>query len=191
MVDHQVPNMPEIQRMTTEYVEAEDRIRISGECNLAAGDPPSSENNKVTVLWLTQRLLCRLIPHVCKHLENARTPNLQAEIQQSFAQEAALAALEPQAPVRIPSTSDAVALSYLIHEIDLTTTDNGLQLAFKDSRKIVVGKTTMAAQPLRQWLQITFAQFKRAHWPLSIWPDWMAEATHTRQGDQPQPTKLH
>ena len=183
--------MSEIQRMTTEYVEAEDRIRISGECNLTVGDPPSSENNEVTVLWLTQRLLCRLIPHVCEHLENARKLNLQAEIQQSFAQEVALAALEPQAPVRTSATSGAVVLSHLVHSIDVTTTDTGLQLAFKDKNQTVVGRMTMASQPLRQWLQIMFVQFKRAQWPISFWPDWVVEAGHNHQIAQSQPTQLH
>lgn len=44
-----------LQRITTEYIEAEDRIRLAGE----AGE-------KTMVLWLTQRFLNRLIVLVKK-----------------------------------------------------------------------------------------------------------------------------
>ena len=43
--------MGTLQRCTTEYVECEDRIRLAGE--LASG--------ATVVLWLTQRLMNRLI----------------------------------------------------------------------------------------------------------------------------------
>ena len=46
--------MNSLQRITTEYDEREDRIRVSGQ--LAQGE--------AVVLWLTQRLLNRLVPHL-------------------------------------------------------------------------------------------------------------------------------
>ena len=51
--------MAELQRITTEFVDAEDRIRLAGED--AAGE--------AVVLWLTQRLLNRLVAHLCDWLE--------------------------------------------------------------------------------------------------------------------------
>lgn len=51
--------MPALQRMTTDYIVQEDRIRVTGEC--AGGG--------VLVLWLTQRLLVRLVPPLCRWLE--------------------------------------------------------------------------------------------------------------------------
>ena len=41
-------------RVTTVYVDVEDRFRLSGE----------AQDGLVLVLWLTQRLLCRLVPHL-------------------------------------------------------------------------------------------------------------------------------
>ena len=50
-----------LQRVTTAYLENEDRLRLTGE--LADGD--------TVVCWLTQRLLNRLVPGLIK-----RTPTL-------------------------------------------------------------------------------------------------------------------
>ena len=44
----------DLHRITTEYIDSEDRIRLTGQ--LASGD--------TVVLWLTQRLLNRLVPHL-------------------------------------------------------------------------------------------------------------------------------
>lgn len=46
--------MPDLQRITTQYIEVEDRLRLTGE--LAPGE--------VVVLWLTQRLMHRLIGQI-------------------------------------------------------------------------------------------------------------------------------
>lgn len=48
-----------LQRITTEYIDHEDRLRLAGE----------DAQGQTTVLWLTQRLLNRLIPHLCQWLE--------------------------------------------------------------------------------------------------------------------------
>ena len=88
-----------LQRITTEYIDREDRIRLTGE--LAAGT--------VVVLWLTQRLVNRLVPHLTAWLDRQVTPasnipSVQArhqDIVQSFAQQAARVQLAPEAPVRV------------------------------------------------------------------------------------------
>ena len=51
--------MIHLQRITTEYVNTEDRIRLSGEV----------EENTSIVLWLTQRLLAQLITHLFRLIE--------------------------------------------------------------------------------------------------------------------------
>ena len=74
-----------LERCTTEYAEDEDRLRLSAEL----------ANGNTVVLWLTQRLLNRLVPHLVQWLEKqtagvaaissvqARTSNAM----QGFAQE--------------------------------------------------------------------------------------------------------
>ena len=51
--------MPELQRITTEFIDSEDRIRLCGECS----------PQQTVVLWLTQRMLNRLVPHLLNWLE--------------------------------------------------------------------------------------------------------------------------
>ena len=93
--------MNRLERLTTEYVEREDRIRLSGQ--LTHGD--------TVVLWLTQRLLSRLVPHLSAWLARqlapaSSNPSVQAahqDIVQGFAQQAARAQLVPEPPVRASS----------------------------------------------------------------------------------------
>ena len=160
--------MTELQRITTEYIDAEDRMRLAGED--AAGD--------AVVLWLTQRLLNRLVAHLCTWLEQ-RIPvdthdyaaAAQAEVIQSFAQQAALAALEPQTPVQ----SKVQSSTWLVHSVDIASGDQGVMLTFKDAEAGGSFATlTLQDQPLRQWLTILHDQYQKAEWPLTVWPEWMA-----------------
>ena len=50
--------MSELQRITSEYIEAEDRLRLTGEVG----------EGETETLWLTQRLLTRLLDHLLKWL---------------------------------------------------------------------------------------------------------------------------
>lgn len=78
-----------LQRVTTQYVDAEDRIRLSGE--VLGGE--------VVVWWLTQRLLERLVPLLVQWLQGRDGGAPWAEVTQAFALQAAQAALEQQKPV--------------------------------------------------------------------------------------------
>jgi len=67
-----------LQRMSTEYIVGEDRIRLSGEV----------ENAASVVIWLTRRLLERLLPAVLNWLEGQGVDTPYSEIMHSFAQQA-------------------------------------------------------------------------------------------------------
>ena len=87
--------MINLERITTEYVEVEDRIRLAGE----------SEDNQTIVLWLTQRLLTQIISHLLGLIEKqSPTPGEKgaptSSLLQGFAQQAAEAELAPEQPVR-------------------------------------------------------------------------------------------
>ncbi len=155
--------MSDLQRVTTEYVESEDRLRLSG----AAAD------GSTVVLWLTQRLALRLLPLLCGWLEQQTVAGAPMEVVQEFAQQAALAALEPSAPVQAAQEAQA----WLVHTVDVNTSAELVRLDFKsEAAGPVRGRLVFAAQPLRQWLGILHDQCRRAGWPESAWPEWMQQA---------------
>jgi hypothetical protein len=158
-----------LQRFTTEYVELEDRIRLTGE--LVTGD--------TVVLWLTQRLMNRLVPHLAAWLARqlapaSGIPSVQAahqEVVQGFAQQAAQAKLAPEAPVQA-SSPGAV---WRADSVDIAEREGAVVLTFKGNAG---GQATLllAGQLLRQWLGIVFEQYLRGEWPTTIWPGWMEAA---------------
>lgn len=62
-----------LQRITIEYRTQEDRLCLTGE---RAG----------VVLWLTQRLLGRLVPHLTAWLEQQKGPSEHAKVMLEFQQ---------------------------------------------------------------------------------------------------------
>lgn len=190
-----------LQRITSIYSDVEDRFRITGEV--------SDESTRC--LWLTQRLLLRLVPHILEWLnEIARAEGKgdlgQAELMQNFAQQAAKARLEPQAAVPVPTMPDPNAAIettpgaatagqqeaiWLVEEVDISKSTNGiLTLTFKHESANGV-QLAMAPIELRQWLIILHSQWLQAGWPAAIWPEWVD--TSPKASDQPvKPVKeLH
>lgn len=160
----------QLQRITTEYVELEDRIRVSGE--LANGD--------TVVLWITQRLLNCLVPHLTAWLARqvnpaSSIPSVQAahhEMVQGFAQQAARAQLVPESPV---CASSPMAL-WRVNAVDIAQGEDVLALTFK-GEATAQATLTLAAQPLRQWLGIVHEQTLRGEWSTAVWPAWMQADT--------------
>tara|TARA_B110000977_G_scaffold152872_1_gene194195 strand:+ start:1553 stop:2137 length:585 start_codon:yes stop_codon:yes gene_type:complete len=182
-----------LQRVTSIYSDNEDRFRIAGEVDA----------DSTRCLWLTQRLLMRLVPHMLEWLnEIARAEGKgdlgQAELMQDFAQQAAKARLEPQAAVRVPSIPDPNAPiettpgasafakiddTWLVQEVDISKSTNGvLTLVFKRERASGA-QLAMAPIELRQWLIILHTQWLQAGWPAAIWPEWVD--TSPKASEQP------
>ena len=151
--------MNTLERITTEYVELEDRFRLSGEY----------ENGQIIVLWLTQRLLVRLLPHLFKWLETQSAGPIPQDIVQSLELEAANAERGHEAPV--PSAADS--LQCLVHSVDISPGSRILSVQFRASPEMS-GQLHLNAQQLRQWLSILHALWKTAEWPSGIWPEWIA-----------------
>jgi len=152
-----------LQKVTTQYVEVEDRVRMTGEVN---------EELQV-VLWFSQRLLGRLLPPIIQWLEKSSTINIRSDIYQGFVQQAAAKVLEPQRPVLARPNSGA----WLVCSVDLTPRADELLLTFRGSdpaRETVAMQVQVRA--LRQWLNIVYEQYKNAGWPSDLWPSWMHEA---------------
>lgn len=173
---------PELQRVTTEYVATQDRIRLSG----------AVIDGQTVVLWMTQRLFNRLIPPMTKWLEengggaaaaHAASPS-EKEMLQEFAQQSAQAALTPQPRVKADEPSDA----WLVDTLGVTTAPRGVIIAFKaaDGRAVTL---TLAAEPLRQWLGVVRLMYGKGEWTMAVWPAWMDE---TRQPSaKPDTVPLH
>ncbi len=159
----------ELRRLTTVYDPAEDRIRLSG----------IGTDGRTVALWLTQRLLNRLVPPLCKGLEQ-QAPQRQgpaqpvrSHIEQTFAQQKAKAEIPTQRPVVPP----ADAPEWRVEAVDVKHYPAGARLTLKGtaaSNQAVLPLTTSA---MRQWLGIVHEQYRRAGWPTDAWPAWMDEAS--------------
>ena len=155
-----------LERITCEYMEVEDRIRITGE--VAQASP--------VVIWLTQRILKRLIPVLTPLLADNRTDPQHAEILQVFAQQAARAEFKPQAPVQAQSASAA----WVASSIDFATTEQAVTLTFR-SLDGQAASFVLAALPLRQWLGILHQLYVKSEWSLDIWPEWIKTSERPAQ----------
>lgn len=168
-----------LTRVTTEFVTTEDRLRLAGEC----------EEGRV-VLWLTQRLLTRLLPALFHWLEG-KTPGLASaalhatpaarEFAQEWAQHAAMAALQPGAPV----PADEVSVSGLVTGVSVAVSASSVSLTFRDEAQGLEAVLPMTAANLRQWLQVVLRQYVRAEWPLTLWPDWLRGSLGRHAGATP------
>lgn len=162
----------ELQRLTTEYVAAEDRIRLIAEIGEA----------QTVMLWLTQRLLNHLVAHLCRWLEQHATlgdaaiamPAHHRELAQGFAQQAARQQQVPELPVR----TNSLAATWRVDSIDVASGASAVGLTLLGEAG-EVAHFSMAPLSLRQWLGIIFEQYCTAGWPLAVWPSWMTQSTST------------
>lgn len=152
-----------LERITTEYIDTEDRIRLSGE--VGSDDVP-------VMIWLTQRLLQRLLPILLLWLENQNADMPHAEILHGFAQQAAKAELTPQAPVLAGSNSTA----WLAHSVDIEQSEQAVTLTFYGADGQEPVSLTLVATPLRQWLSIVYDAYLKAEWSIEIWPGWLRQS---------------
>lgn len=162
-----------LQKFTTEFIPEEDRLRLSGEV----------DGGQQVVLWLTQRLLRRVVPHLCAWLEKQPVPGASAmhpqvvaqeRVQiQHIAQQAAQGALQAQkqAPVQAPPD----AFNGLVQIVKLENIEGRLHLVLRvEQEPAVEYRVGFAPVGLRQWLGIVYRHHETAQWPLDIWPQWMA-----------------
>lgn len=153
-----------IERLTTEYVQEEDRIRLNLE------DPMQ----KLTTLWLTQRLLNRMIPALVKVLEEETSGSPQARDLQAFTQQKAQREIEQEAPIA------AAEHAWLVRRVDLTPRPKSITLVFSDNQS-ESARLEIPRTALRQWLSILRELYRRAEWSCEKWPDWLAPLSQTTE----------
>jgi hypothetical protein len=174
--------MKNLQRFTTQYKGAEDRILLIGEDG--DGDTVS--------LWLTQRLLLKTIPVLVDWLQKNDPVDLKDA--GNRAQASDMAQVFSSQPVKPksrsgksgsedssadtpekrehPATPDGEV--NLVHTINLSLNPKLVQLRFQQ-RDEELATLSLKGAPLRQWLVVLHVLWKKSNWPDDIWPDWLRE----------------
>lgn len=159
----------QLKRVTTEYINFEDRIRLNG----------LTPDGTVSV-WLTQRLCNNLVKNLIAWLEKAMSevPDILQHSMQSFAQQSASYSQQQQAaseqPVR-PDNEINKHKSWLAFSISLQTAPHAVKLIISDLAETESIEFSMEARQLRQWLNILYKGYSLANWPDDMWPEWVKE----------------
>lgn len=156
-----------LNRFTTEYCPIQDRIRLIGE----------GQTGSVQV-WLTRRLLDRLIPLLIEWLPQAEgvpANGTLAEMISEFHQQVAQSSLVPQSPVMAMPTMSG----WLAESVDVNRAAEHLAVVMKTAGQSPVG-LTFSAVSLRQWIGILHTAYLRADWPEAKWPDWIRASSATQ-----------
>jgi len=151
-----------LQRITTEYSEQEDRIRLTGKTD-----------NGAVVIWLTQRLTQRLVPLLLQWLERHQTAPRRPVALFNFSQQGVQAADHTAVPLP----------AWLATSIDISTSSEQIVVTFKDGAG-QTARISFAAAPLRQWLEILYEVYLHAGWPHDAWPAWMVGGAAVFKGEQ-------
>jgi hypothetical protein len=151
----------DLKRITTAYNLDQDRICLVG----------ATEAGPTVVIWLTQRLLLRLITVLLQWLDKqvvGKAGLLASDALQSFAQEAAQAALSVEPPVAQEGKEQA----WLVKAVDISGPANQTIL---ELRGHAGERARLAMNPteLRQWLFIMRRAWAASGWPTAVWPDWL------------------
>jgi hypothetical protein len=155
------PPAKELKRITTRYVPGEDRVRLAGE----------REGGGQVAIWLTRRLLQGLVPKLLS--PPGATPGAIAphrELFLGFAQQKALAAQVPVAPVAPPADAE----SWLAERAAISRSPQALTVTF-ESPDGQAASLLLSPVAVHQWLAIVYRAYRSAEWPLDIWPAWLTE----------------
>ena len=157
--------MSNIQRITMDFLDVEDRMRFSG----------LLEDGSIVVFSVTRRLLLRLLPHLFQWLEQSEHADLPNDLYQDLAQRAATENPEEQEAVR----TSGPTLPSLVELINVTQHDDLLSLQFQmaDGNTVTL---PMQADNLRQWLQALYSLWNLADWGNGLWPEWIQDLQKER-----------
>lgn len=130
---------------------------------------------QTTVIWLTRRLLVRLIDAMVKAIESETQGRPESDTLQTFTQHRARQAQVEESPVRAVEGS----AEWLINRIDLNVSDERLTLKlFSDEECAILPMPRVNA---RQWLNIMHRLFEVAEWHYEKWPSWLRESLSVTQ----------
>lgn len=165
--------MTSLQRITSQYIETEDRFQLTGETTA----------HGTVAIWLTQRLLSKLLPHLVNWLEQGgRVTSINNPVDeriiehlQDFAQLAAQKDLSLQPAVSVSSET----LVWLAHTVDVVHLPDAVKLVIKGDNNREAS-LLLNSKELRQWLSILHKLWTAAAWSGTFWPIWIKETFKPR-----------
>lgn len=172
--------MSEIQRMTTLYSVPEDRFQLQLEL----------KEGVTAELWLTFRLLQRLLPVLLAWLEERSASEValvkdHQDLAHAFAQQAARESFVGEPPVVVQRDT---AVPWVVQSVDITRAPEAMRLVFKGAVAEQEAALQLAPVALRQWLNIFCEGYRQAEWPLQLWPSWMLGVAEEPRA---KPSALH
>ena len=140
-------------KATVAYEEREDRIKVLGE----------SKEGGTVVLWLTQRLLGKLIPHLAGRLLDAKPDDDPRSLEAANAREAAK--LDPVEEGRL-------VLTLVVDAVDITDSTSLTIMQFRGETRtagLSAARLALDAAQLASWLQALRACYQKASWSQDCW----------------------
>lgn len=164
-----------IQRFTTRYIAVEDRICLSA----------ASAQGEVAQLWLTWRVLKKLLPILLEWLTPKLTENSEQATLAPVQEHAASKAVVPfvsESPAAGEAPEQVGHSEWLVTEIDISRLESAVRLAFKGSQ----GEQVLLAfspEPLKSWLGMLYCLINNeADWEFTQWPSWAKVAGLSKRG---------
>ena len=132
---------------------------------------------KTQRLWLTKRLLDKLIPKISNQLKINSVNNISEELEQSFEQEKAELNQKETDPVELKEDFP----SLLVTSVQVNKNKSNFQIIFHDERKLSNLKNNfinkaqfiLAIANLRLWLKALLRIYKKADWDTKNFPSWL------------------
>jgi len=155
--------MADIQKVSLQYVVAEDRLALDTE----------DADGATTRLWLTQRLcrgLVSALDPMLRRVTSLRLPDQAPDAAQSWEQAAAMSGFG-----KIPGVEPREdSVTGLVQTVRISPPGATMTLTFEfgDGGSHVV---TLTITALRQTLAVMHRLHVEAGWPLEVWPSWIAD----------------
>lgn len=165
--------MQSLKTITSEYIESEDRFKLSALTN----------EDELLAFWMTQRLLTRLVTHLSKKIElgSPQSGGAPKGADASYSEsdkdfETNCKHFPAESDVKIEKKFKPV----LITEVDIKFGQCDLTLVLKSGNKSCASMF-LSISELRQWLEILYTLWQRAGWPASLWPQKLNDYSSTKQ----------
>ena len=129
-------------------------------------------------LWLTRRLLNRLIPSLTDQLEVNSANKISKELEQAFAQEEAeIKKIKTKSVLLKKDNPSWLVTSVKVEKSKfefkhLFINEKGLKTAEKDGTQ-KKAEFVLAISNLRQWLNALFKIYTKAEWDTKCFPNWI------------------
>ncbi len=168
----------EFEKLTTRYDEYQDRICVDGQ----------TAHGEVVTLWLTYRLLQRLLPLLLEIITPlpGSAPDVETlaawELNKARAQQKPQKAVE-RPPLQVPSgvgemMASPAAPIWLVERVDLKGSPALTNMAFRTGTG-EAASISFSVEQLRQWVAIVYGQWQIAGWAPTVWPDWIKGVAET------------